>query len=54
MVETVLVSYGAISAFATCGFLAWGWARGRREAVVREPGAQRLCAHSRQLKETLG
>ncbi len=32
MVEPVLVSYGAISAFATCAYLAWGWVRARREA----------------------
>ena len=32
MVEPVLVSYGAISAFSICAYLAWGWARARREA----------------------
>ena len=37
MVETVLISYGAVSALGTCAFLAWGWARGRRRAIQREP-----------------
>ena len=27
MVQPLLVSYGALSAFATIAYLAWGWAR---------------------------
>ena len=33
MVQPLLVSYGALSAFATIAYVAWGWARGRREAL---------------------
>lgn len=31
MVEPVLVSYGAVSVFCTCAYLAWGWVRAQRE-----------------------
>jgi hypothetical protein len=39
MVESVLIAYGAISAFATCAYIVWGWVRARREMVYRERDA---------------
>jgi hypothetical protein len=30
MVQPLLVSYGALGAFATIAYLAWGWARAER------------------------
>ena len=32
MVEPILASYGAISAFATIAYLAWGYARAKGDA----------------------
>ena len=32
MVQSLLVSYGAISAAVTIGYMAWGWARARTDA----------------------
>jgi hypothetical protein len=32
MIEPLLVSYGALSAFATIAYVAWGWTRPRGDA----------------------
>jgi hypothetical protein len=34
MIKELLVSYGAISAAATIGYLAWGWALAERRSEV--------------------
>lgn len=51
MVQSLLISYGAMSAAATFAYLIWGWARARRQAPLVVERIVVLTSRHRQARQ---